>query len=275
MCPKSHPVALIHMGAEFGFDTTSLGISDTSTLVFSNGDTTGYGGHGDFLQGWVDLKALANSFDNCNGAGEACAWNSYGTPDGKMGTKKNLKPEASPVYEEEIGLKGPIDKLPGDNPAYVQGQPPQAPVPAAGSSVSPSTSKSGTPTKPIPSSVTIRSTTSNNPNPGTTTTATSKLSSNSSIPSTPVQSTTSKKLVISIKSTAVSSAITSNPALSTKPNTTATRSSTTKIATTVRPGQNTTIISRIVNITRTVAITQTKVVTKTAEVTRTRYVCNY
>ena len=120
MCPESHPVALFHIGAEFGFDTVSLGISDSSTLVFSMGDTTGYGGHGDFIQGWQNLTALGDSFDMCNGIGEACAWNSFGTPNGLMGTKSTLNPETPATYEE-IGLNGPIPTLPGNNPVYTPG----------------------------------------------------------------------------------------------------------------------------------------------------------
>ncbi|CZR55814.1 uncharacterized protein PAC_05702 [Phialocephala subalpina] len=117
MCPSTHPVALLHIGAEFGFDTGSLGIVDSSTLVWSMGDTTGYGGHGDFIQGWQNLTALGESFDNCEGTGTACAWNSFGTPNGEMGTKSNLSPEIAPPVED-IGFQGPISKLPGGNVAY-------------------------------------------------------------------------------------------------------------------------------------------------------------
>jgi hypothetical protein len=115
MCPQSHPVALFHIGAEFSWDTGSLGISDSSNLIFSSGDNTGFGGHGDFMQGWTDLTALGNSFNNCLGIGTGCAWNSFGTPDGSMGVKSNLSPEiAAPV--EELGQNGPLSALPGDNP---------------------------------------------------------------------------------------------------------------------------------------------------------------
>jgi len=117
MCPPSHPVALLHIGAEFGFDTGSLGIVDSSTLVWSMGDTTGYGGHGDFIQGWQNLTALGESFDNCAGIGTDCAWNSFGTPNGAMGTKSTLNPQIMPVYED-IGFQGPIAKLPGNNVVY-------------------------------------------------------------------------------------------------------------------------------------------------------------
>ncbi|KAH8649455.1 hypothetical protein BGZ60DRAFT_534688 [Tricladium varicosporioides] len=123
MCPESHPVALISIGAEFGFSTQQAGLTgqSASTLVLSNGDTTGYGAHADFIQGWQNSEALENSFANCNGIGSACAWNSFGTPDGTMGTKKDLVPEVAPPVEEEIGLNGPIAKLPGNNPVYTPG----------------------------------------------------------------------------------------------------------------------------------------------------------
>lgn len=117
MCSSTHPVALLHIGAEFGFDTGSLGIIDSSTLVWSMGDTTGYGGHGDFIQGWQKLTALGESFDNCEGTGTACAWNSFGTPNGEMGTKSNLSPEILPP-DEDIGFQGPMSKLPGGNVVY-------------------------------------------------------------------------------------------------------------------------------------------------------------
>lgn len=115
MCPQSHPHAFFHIGAEFGFDTGSLGIFDSSTLVFASGDTTGFGGHGDFIQGWTNLTALGDSFDNCNGIGTGCAWNSFGTPDGNMYVKANRNPETMPAVED-LGQSGPLAKLPGDNP---------------------------------------------------------------------------------------------------------------------------------------------------------------
>jgi hypothetical protein len=138
MCPESHPVALFHIGAEFGFDTGSLDIHDSSTLVFSMGDTTGYGGHGDFLQGWQNLTALGESFDMCNGIGEACKWNSFGTPDGSMGTKSTLSPETKPVFEE-IGQDGMIASLPGNNPVYTPGASTVASTAAGGYTTRPTT----------------------------------------------------------------------------------------------------------------------------------------
>jgi hypothetical protein len=60
MCPESHPLALINIGAELGFALN--GITDPQSLVFTNGDTTGFGFHVDFLQGWTKFLALQASF---------------------------------------------------------------------------------------------------------------------------------------------------------------------------------------------------------------------
>jgi hypothetical protein len=118
MCPSSHPYALINIGAEFGF--ALAGITDPTSLVFANGDTTGFGFHGDFLQGWTDSAALQNSFADCF-TNDDCPWRAFGTPDGKDGFKESLNPQTPAVYEEEIGLNGPISKLPGNNPVYSAG----------------------------------------------------------------------------------------------------------------------------------------------------------
>jgi len=121
ICPESHPVALISLGAEFGFDTGSLGLKTSQGLVLANGDTTGYGFHGDFLQGWQDLDALENSFANCTGRGAACAWNSFGTPDGQPGQKSSQVLDVPPEREEDMGLDWPLSSLPGNNPVYTPG----------------------------------------------------------------------------------------------------------------------------------------------------------
>jgi hypothetical protein len=114
MCPKSHPYALFQIGAEFIFDTSDI---RSEELVFSNGDTTGYGFHADFLQGWQDLAALQRSFQECSQGGpNDCPWLAFGTPDGKIHEEARRDPEVLPKYEEEVGLNGPVSKLPGPNP---------------------------------------------------------------------------------------------------------------------------------------------------------------
>ena len=117
MCPSSHPVALISIGAEFGFDLQ--GVTDPSSLVFSNGDTTGYGFHGDFLQGWTNSTALQDSFANCF-TNDECPWRNFDAPGGVAPNPSTQSPEVAPIYEE-IGLNGPIPTLPGNNPVYTAG----------------------------------------------------------------------------------------------------------------------------------------------------------
>jgi hypothetical protein len=76
MCPESHPLALINIGAEFGFALN--GITNPQSLVFSNGDRTGFDFHGDFLQGWTNSSALQASFANCF-TNDDCPWRQFGT----------------------------------------------------------------------------------------------------------------------------------------------------------------------------------------------------
>jgi hypothetical protein len=114
MCPSTHPVALINIGAEFGFGLD--GLTDGTKLVFSNGDTTGAGFHADFFAGWKDEKALTNSFMDCFD-NDDCPWRAFNSPTGEDPNPTRLVPEDD-VLVEEIGLNGPIDKLPGDNPVY-------------------------------------------------------------------------------------------------------------------------------------------------------------
>lgn len=114
MCPQSHPVALINIGAEFGWSLN--GIVDPLSLVFANGDTTGFGFHGDFYMGWEDPTALQNSFANC-GVNGGCSWDSFGSPNGQAPSPMAMNPE-TPAPVENIGLNGPISALPGNNPVY-------------------------------------------------------------------------------------------------------------------------------------------------------------
>jgi hypothetical protein len=114
MCPKSHPLALISIGAEFGFDIG--GITDPKSLIFANGDTTGFGFHADFIQGWTNSTALQQSFSNCFDNNN-CPWRSFGTPDGSEPHPTPRNPETPAIFEK-IGLNGPISKLPGNNPVF-------------------------------------------------------------------------------------------------------------------------------------------------------------
>jgi len=105
VCPQSHPVALFSIFYEFFFDTSQY--TDINRFVFAMGDTTGFGFHGDFIMGWMNRTALQNAYSECT-ASSTCPG---------LGNKgESFEPLIYPaIYEEPIGLNGPIAKLPGNN----------------------------------------------------------------------------------------------------------------------------------------------------------------
>jgi hypothetical protein len=105
VCPKSHPVAILSIFYEFFFDVSAF---TDRKFVFANGDTTGFGYHGDFVMGWTDRGLLQTAHRDCV--------TSSNCP--KLGNQPALqRPLIFPaIYPEEIGLNGPIPKLPGNNP---------------------------------------------------------------------------------------------------------------------------------------------------------------
>jgi len=106
VCPQSHPVAILSIFFEFFFETQN--IQDFNRFAFSCGDSTGYGYHGDFVMGWTNRDLLQTAHRDCVNAADCPT---LGNQPGQA--QKLLYPA---IFEEEIGLNGPIDKLPGNNP---------------------------------------------------------------------------------------------------------------------------------------------------------------
>jgi hypothetical protein len=114
-CPKGW-IHVPHMFFETYWDTHAFAPrfqqlnGKASPFTFSNGDTTGFSAHGDFISGW-DNDELQNIIDNCDAghAGlDACPGLKLGVNDGSGSC--NIK---CPVDEV---VDGKLEKLPGNNP---------------------------------------------------------------------------------------------------------------------------------------------------------------
>ncbi|KAH9848786.1 hypothetical protein C2E23DRAFT_738784 [Lenzites betulinus] len=115
-CPDSHPVHLVSLFYEMLVSVDQFDYHGADTWVLANGDTTGYGHHGDFQNGW-DVDLLQEAIDTCTQAN---------------GNVMDCPPLAAvfdqaaadacvietDILDEDVGLHGPIDKLPGCNPIY-------------------------------------------------------------------------------------------------------------------------------------------------------------
>ncbi|KAL0482213.1 hypothetical protein AKO1_013303 [Acrasis kona] len=126
-CPTTHPKRLVSIFYEVMFSVNDFKDmwwnSTKHPFVFSNGDPTGYGYHGDFLNGW-DVNVLQKAVDNCNAASgvvEECGEFSFFTNDQTNKCKaKSYFPEKVVKYDD----RGYLKSLPGCNP--VQYGPQQA-----------------------------------------------------------------------------------------------------------------------------------------------------
>ena len=123
-CPASHPKRFISIFYEVTWETAAFPFEKTSDLskqpfVWANGDETGYGYHGDFVNGW-DVDILQRAVTECtNNSGniEDCGVLDLYSNDFSKSCKI-----ASSVDEE---IEGNLSALPGCNPSSGAG--PDAP----------------------------------------------------------------------------------------------------------------------------------------------------
>ncbi|KAI8974791.1 WSC-domain-containing protein [Trametes punicea] len=123
-CPDTHPVHLISLFYEMGVDVGQFDYHGNGTWVLANGDTTGFGLHADFQNGW-DVGLLQQAIDECSGqSGNLldCA---------PLAAVYDPDAAAACVFEgdlvdEPTGVTSPIAALPGCNPVYGSGVDPSS-----------------------------------------------------------------------------------------------------------------------------------------------------
>jgi hypothetical protein len=120
-CPATHPVHMISIFFEVIYSTAGFDWwnGTTQPFVFAQGDPTGYGFHGDFLNGW-DVDVLQKATDTCNndsGLITDCPVFDFFT------TAQSQACVIAPTINEAV--TGELEKLPGCNPvSYGPGRAP-------------------------------------------------------------------------------------------------------------------------------------------------------
>ncbi|WWD20503.1 hypothetical protein CI109_104979 [Kwoniella shandongensis] len=148
-CPWDHPVRLPAIQLEYTWQTSNYnpGMPLSGNLAWANGDTTGYGVHGDFVMGWTEgVLDVALNDTRCVNLGQAIAMtdcpslNQY-SDDAKA---RACRPEKGVLVEPTgNGDLTPISALPGCNPLWGSGAKPGCNPAVAGLDVSKLTGADG------------------------------------------------------------------------------------------------------------------------------------
>ena len=115
-CPASHPVQLISLFYEMFVNVGDFPYNGAGTWVLANGDTTGYGHHGDFQNGW-DVDLLQTAIDTCvNANGNVMDCPALAAVFDQAAADACVIEED--VVDENVGFDGPMTVLPGCNPIW-------------------------------------------------------------------------------------------------------------------------------------------------------------
>jgi hypothetical protein len=114
VCPPAYPYQFPHLFVETNYAVEQVSnLNDGGRFVFSQGDPTGYGFHGDFQNGWND-DALKSAINNCLVDGQ--------DDSGTLDDCPSLHPYWNPNFSDNCPTQPPqiaepatgmIDKLPG------------------------------------------------------------------------------------------------------------------------------------------------------------------
>lgn len=118
-CPSSHPKQMISLFYEVLYDTNQFANEwhgNTQPFVFAQGDPTGYGFHGDFVNGW-DVDILQQVVDTCDNLADHGDLATCAVIANQLYTEKeqNRCRLESTTNEQVTGL---LDSLPGCNPVF-------------------------------------------------------------------------------------------------------------------------------------------------------------
>jgi hypothetical protein len=113
-CPPTHPVKFINLFYEVYYFVNKINKQAGGQFVFANGDTTGYGFHGDFYNGW-NSTILQSALDKCALGPNASGLISDCAPLAAVDapTYSQNCPERPPLVDEQV--YGILNKLPGCN----------------------------------------------------------------------------------------------------------------------------------------------------------------
>lgn len=124
-CPITHPVRVPTIQLEYTWYPSNYapGVALAGNLIWANGDTTGYGIHGDFVNGWntAVLAAALNSTACGIGGGQSIAvancpiFAQYINDNAAANCKPDRGILAEPVSNADLY---PLTKLPGCNPTW-------------------------------------------------------------------------------------------------------------------------------------------------------------
>lgn len=111
-CPPSHPIRLPSLFFETIFDVAPF-FGKGGRFVFSHGDPTGYGFHGDFQNGW-DQDVLTRAIKECrNVSGKTTDCPVFLEGQGLRSKDEMLSCKVPKMFVQEAAEGGKLDKIPG------------------------------------------------------------------------------------------------------------------------------------------------------------------